>query len=121
MASETGLGRLDGAGARSPPIEGPERPARDALWAMYGRPPRGKGILAFVTVWSGAGMYPASNLRRIMPRALMKSADRVPFRFARSCPATSLAARELPILKSSFQSTCAKTLTLGCSCYSYMG
>jgi len=32
---------------------------------------------------AGAGMYPASDLRRIMPRALMKSADRVPFRFAR--------------------------------------
>jgi hypothetical protein len=43
----------------------------EKLSGMYGRPPRGKGILALLTSWSGAGMYTAFNCGAFMPLALM--------------------------------------------------
>ena len=45
--------------------------SKDALWAMYGRPPRGKGFLGASGGWSGAGMYSAFDCGSFMPLALM--------------------------------------------------
>jgi len=42
----------------------------EKLSGMYGRPPRGKGFLALLTSWSGAGMY-TFDRGAFMPLALM--------------------------------------------------